>query len=269
MANTRYKGANSSERLTISTLSDSDMFQTRHLPGTVNDADKGVSKSLLQAVPIAICATAAATAAKVGTLAAESFPDFVLANGRTVHVYFSAANTASVPTLNLAGTGAIPITYPNGDYVGAWSAGTSMELMYISITDGNTTIERWVLCSELPVDAVTADNMQSVTSNAVFNKTKIDVDTSASNINSATSENPWVAPHNGIVFVRANVTATNSSNKLYYVKDKTLNIEYGDWNTQPAQTFSFSFPIFKGNEYYKSSTQNVNNVWIRTMYIGD
>lgn len=169
MANTRYKGANSSERLTISTLSDSDMFQTRHLPGTVNDADKGVSKSLLQAVPVAICATAAATAAKVGTLAAESFPDFVLVNGRTVHVYFSAANTASVPTLNLAGTGAIPITYPNGDYVGAWSAGTSMELMYISITDGNTTIERWVLCSELPVDAVTADNMHSVTSNAVAN----------------------------------------------------------------------------------------------------
>lgn len=169
MANTRYKGANSSERLTISTLSDSDMFQTRHLPGTVNDADKGVSKSLLQAVPVAICATAAATAAKVGTLAAESFPDFVLANGRTVHVYFSAANTASVPTLNLAGTGAIPITYPNGDYVGAWSAGTSMELMYISITDGNTTIERWVLCSELPVDAVTADNMHSVTSGAVAN----------------------------------------------------------------------------------------------------
>ena len=111
--------------------------------------------------------------------------------------------------------------------------------------------------------------MQSVTSNAVFNKTKIDVDTSASNINSATSDNPWVAPHNGIVFVRANVTATNTSNKLYYVKDKTLNIEYGSFNSQPAQIFCFSFPIFKGNEYYRSSNQNVNNVWIRTMYIGD
>lgn len=111
--------------------------------------------------------------------------------------------------------------------------------------------------------------MHSVTSNAVFNKTKIDVDTSASNINDATSANPWVAPHNGIVFVRANVTATNTSNKLYYVKDKTLNLEYGDWNSQPAQAFSFSFPIFKGNEYYRSSAQNVNNVWIRTMYIGD
>ena len=167
MANTRYKGANSSERLTLATLSDNDMFQTRHLPGTVNDADKGVSKALLQALPIAVCATAAATAAKVGTLAPESCPDFSLVNGRTVHVYFSAANTASVPTLNLAGTGALPITYPDGSYVGEWPAGCCLDLMYISIADGNTAIERWVLVSSLPVDEVTLNNMHSVTSNAV------------------------------------------------------------------------------------------------------
>lgn len=167
MANTRYKGANSSERLTLLTLSDSDMFQTRHLPGTVNDADKGVSKSLLQALPVAVCATAAATAAKVGTLAPESCPDFILVNGRVIHVYFSAANTASVPTINVAGTGAIPITYPNGDYVGDWAAGTTMDLMYISITVDNTAIERWVVVSSLPVDEVALNNMHSVTSNAV------------------------------------------------------------------------------------------------------
>lgn len=167
MANTRFKGANASERLTLSTLSDSDMFQTRHLPGTVNDADKGVSKSLLQALPVAICATAAATAAKVGTLAPESCPDFTLVNGRVIHVYFSAANTASVPTINVAGTGAIPITYPNGDYVGAWAAGTTMDLMYISITVDNTVMARWVVVSSLPVDEVALNNMHSVTSNAV------------------------------------------------------------------------------------------------------
>ena len=167
MANTRFKGANASERLTLSTLSDSDMFQTRHLPGTVNDADKGVSKALLQALPVAVCATAAATAAKVGTLAPESCPDFTLVNGRVIHVYFSAANTASVPTINVAGTGAIPITYPNGDYVGAWAADTTMDLMYISITVDNTAIERWVVVSSLPVDEVALNNMHSVTSNAV------------------------------------------------------------------------------------------------------
>ena len=167
MANTRFKGANSSERLTLSTLSDSDMFQTRHLPGTVNDADKGVSKSLLQALPVVVCATAAATAAKVMTLAPESCPDFTLVNGRVIHVYFSAANTASTPTANVAETGAIPIVYPSGDFVGNWAAGVTMDLMYISITVDNTAIERWVVVSSLPVDTVAVDNMNSVTSNAI------------------------------------------------------------------------------------------------------
>lgn len=120
-----------------------------------------------------------------------------------------------------------------------------------------------------PVNVVEEGNLHAVSSDAVYKKTKIALDTTASNINDATSENPWVAPHNGIVFVRANVTATNTNNKLYYVKDKTLNLEYGSWNSQPAQILSFSFPIFKGNEYYRSSSQNINNVWIRTMYIGD
>ena len=121
-----------------------------------------------------------------------------------------------------------------------------------------------------PVDVVEDENLHAVTSNAVYKKTKIDFDTTASNLNNATSENPWVAPHNGIVFVRVTVTATStSSNKVYYIKDKTLNLEYGDYNTQPAQTFSFSFPIFKGNEYYRGGFQNVNNVQIITLYLGD
>ena len=166
MANTRFKGANASERLTLSTLSDSDMFQTRHLPGTVNDADKGVSKALLQALPVAICSTAAATAAKVGTLAAESCPDFALISGRAVQVYFSTANTASTPTLNLYGTGAIPIVYPDGSFVKTWGAGIWMILMYVSVTIDGTLTQRWV-AMDLPVDEVAADNMNSVTSNAV------------------------------------------------------------------------------------------------------
>lgn len=166
MANTRFKGANASERLTLSTLSDSDMFQTRHLPGTVNDADKGVSKSLLQALPVAICSTAAATAAKVGTLAAESCPDFTLISGRVVQVFFSTANTASTPTLNLYGTGAIPIVYKDGSFVKTWGAGTWMTLMYVSVTIDGTLTQRWVAL-DLPTDEVAADNMNSVTSNAV------------------------------------------------------------------------------------------------------
>ena len=95
------------------------------------------------------------------------------------------------------------------------------------------------------------------------------VETVTSGINDATSTNPWTAPHSGIVFVRATVTATNTNNKVYYVKDKTLNYEYGNYNKQGEQTFSFSFPIIKGNEYYRGSFQNINNVQIRALYIGD
>ena len=111
--------------------------------------------------------------------------------------------------------------------------------------------------------------MHSVTSNAVYNKTVMSIENVTSKINDATSTNPWTAPHNGIVFVRATVTATNTNNKVYYVKDKTLNYEYGNYNKQGEQTFSFSFPIIKGNEYYRGSSQNINNVQIRALYIGD
>ena len=158
MANTRFKGANSGERLTLTTLSDSDMFQTRHLPGTVNDADKGVSKSLLQALPVAISSTAAATAAKVGTLAAESCPDFVLASGRCVQVYFTTANTAASPSLNLYGTGSIPMVNPDGSAFGSWKAGSWFTLMYVSVTIESSLTERWVVVNAPASDEVALNN---------------------------------------------------------------------------------------------------------------
>lgn len=245
MANTRFKGANASERLTLSTLSDSDMFQTRHLPGTVNDADKGVSKSLLQALPVAVCATAAATAAKVGSLAPESCPDFTLVNGRVIHVYFSAANTASVPTINVAGTGAIPITYPNGDYVGAWAAGTTMDLMYISITVDNTAIERWIVVSSLPVDEVTADNMHSVTSNAVNQKLINTHILSAIETITITTQ-PQIAQYDGYLFVY--ILGDTETNII--VNDETLLI--GQSPSSYDQTITV--PISKGDTF------RVNNI---------
>ena len=43
MGTTRFKGENASERLDFSGISDSDMIQLRHKPGTEEDADKGIS----------------------------------------------------------------------------------------------------------------------------------------------------------------------------------------------------------------------------------
>lgn len=171
MGTTRFKGENASERLSFSEISDSDMIQLRHKPGTEEDSDKGISKASLCSCPFGVSDTSASTAVKSAVLT-DSNPDFNLVSGREVVVCFTTANTASSPSLNFAGSGSIPIYYPNGSTVGSWPAGTWMHLKYFSATIGNTSIQRWILLSPLPVDTVALNNMQSVTSNAVA--TKID-----------------------------------------------------------------------------------------------
>ena len=61
------------------------------------------------------CATEAGTAAKVVTL-----EDFVLFEGAQISVYFTYANTASAPTLNVNGTGAKAI----------WARGAAITSVY-------------------------------------------------------------------------------------------------------------------------------------------
>lgn len=166
MGTTRFKGENNSERLSFSEISDSDMIQLRHKPGTEEDSDKGISKASLCSCPFGVSDTSASTAVKSAVLT-DSNPDFNLVSGREVVVCFTTANTASSPSLNFAGSGSIPIYYPNGSAVGSWPADTWMHLKYFYATIGNTSIQRWILLSPLPVDTVALNNMQSVTSNAV------------------------------------------------------------------------------------------------------
>ena len=165
MGTTRFKGENDSERLSFSEISDSDMIQLRHKPGT-EDSDKGISKASLCSCPFGVSDTSASTAVKSAVLT-DSNPDFNLVSGREVVVCFTTANTASSPSLNFAGSGSIPIYYPNGSVVGSWPANTWMHLKYFYATIGNTSIQRWILLSPLPVDTVASNNMHSVTSNAV------------------------------------------------------------------------------------------------------
>lgn len=169
MGTTRFKGENASERLSFSEISDSDMIQLRHKPGTEEDSDKGISKASLCSCPFGVSDTSASTAVKSAVLT-DSNPDFNLVSGREVVVCFTTANTASNPSLNFAGSGSIPIYYPNGSTVGSWPAGTWMHLKYFSATIGNISIQRWILLSPLPVDTVALNNMHSVTSNAVAGK---------------------------------------------------------------------------------------------------
>ena len=166
MPTTRFKGETAGERLDKSSISDSDMIQLRHKPGTIEDADKGISKAQLLSCPFGVSDTAAATAAKAASLT-DSNPDFTLVSGREVVVCFTTANTASNPTLNFAGSGAIPLYMPNGAPVGAWNAGSWMHLKYFYVTVGNTQIQRWIVLSSLPIDEVISGDKRSVTSGAV------------------------------------------------------------------------------------------------------
>lgn len=166
MPTTRFKGETAGERLDKSSISDSDMIQLRHKPGTIDDADKGISKAQLLSCPFGVSDTAAATAAKAADLT-NSNPDFTLVSGREVVVCFTTANTASNPTLNFAGSGAIPLYLPNGAAVSNWPADTWMHLKYFHVTVENTQVQRWIVLSGLPVDVVTSGDKSPVTSGAV------------------------------------------------------------------------------------------------------
>ena len=156
MATTRFKGESGSDRLGVSTISDSDMIQVRHKPGTIDDSDKGVSKAVIQSMPFGVCTTSAATGTKVAALA-DSNPDFVLVSGREIVLYFQNANTAANPSLNFEGSGAIPMFYPNGNPVGTWEAGMWIQLKYFEVTIGSSTIQRWIACSPVVSDGHVGD----------------------------------------------------------------------------------------------------------------
>lgn len=82
----------------------------------------------------ATCSTAAATAAKVATIA-DGSSTFVLEKGVRICVSFTYANTASAATLNVASTGAKAICWNGSALVSSqyWQAGAVVDFVY----DGN------------------------------------------------------------------------------------------------------------------------------------
>lgn len=82
----------------------------------------------------ATCSTAAATAAKVATIA-DGSSTFSLEKGARICVSFTYANTASAATLNVASTGAKAICWQGSALVSSqyWQAGAVVDFVY----DGN------------------------------------------------------------------------------------------------------------------------------------
>lgn len=110
----------------------------------------------------ATCDTAAGTAAKVASLAAGTLS---LKAGATVAVKFTYANTASSPTLNIAGTGAKAM-YIQGVWDVYWTDGATVTFTY----DGTN----WRVASE-PVYAPTATIGNAAGFNVFIDGTSVQV----------------------------------------------------------------------------------------------
>ena len=94
----------------------------------------GTDHQIVGSPRYATCSTAAATAAKVATIA-DGSSTFVLEKGARICVSFTYANTASAATLNVASTGAKAICWNGSALVSSqyWQAGAVVDFVY----DGN------------------------------------------------------------------------------------------------------------------------------------
>jgi len=135
---TRFKGENDSDILSLGGVKSRDMIQTRHDVGTVSDSDKGIPFEVIQARPVAVCASAASAGTKTATLT-DSFPDFTLKNGREIIVYMANENTAAEPSLLVTGTEAIPLE------CNSWTAGTYLRCKYVDFSLNGTRVRKWLV----------------------------------------------------------------------------------------------------------------------------
>lgn len=94
----------------------------------------GADHQIVGSPRYATCSTAAATAAKVATIA-DGSSTFSLEKGARICVSFTYANTASAATLNVASTGAKAICWQGSALVSSqyWQAGAVVDFVY----DGN------------------------------------------------------------------------------------------------------------------------------------
>lgn len=123
--------------------------------------------------------TAAGTADKTN---ASITGTFVLCRGTTINVYFSTANTANAPTLNVSATGAFPIYYKNAVTSASnkylWDAGTTLTFTfngsYWHINDGRAGAALdWISTNGSTV-ITASDIMKTWTGDATLATTTID-----------------------------------------------------------------------------------------------
>jgi hypothetical protein len=104
--------------------------------GTIAKITVDGSTHLLASTAYAICSTEANIAEKTAVL--QDNNEFILFTGVTVHIKFTASNSAAMPTLNINGTGAYFIKQYGTTSVGnteatSWKAGATLSVTF----DGN------------------------------------------------------------------------------------------------------------------------------------
>ena len=129
--------------------------------------------------------TAAGTAAKVNATAAGTF---VLCNGATINMYFSTANSADAPTLNIGGTGAFAIYYKNAvtsstnKYL--WDAGATLTFTYSGsywyVNDGGSALVK--AYAKTSVDWVGTNGQGVLTAKSIINNWATDATSATTTI---------------------------------------------------------------------------------------
>ena len=124
---------------------------------------KVYSSGFIGNFPRGTCSTSASDAAKTVTVS-PSIDTSSLKDGLIINVYFSTGNTASSPTLNVNGTGAVPLRLRHNVAMGntsdkSWNQYDEKLLVYCS--------GYWCLLNYISVEAVSADILPSINSTSI------------------------------------------------------------------------------------------------------
>ena len=145
-ANTTSNTASANASSALSTANTANTNASTAL-STANTANTNANSALNRATyHYGTCSTAAATTAKVVTLA-----NFALYTGAMISVYFTYANTASSPTLNVNSTGAKSIRVNNAAITSKyyWQANNTVTFIYngtywvMADTSANSILANW------------------------------------------------------------------------------------------------------------------------------
>lgn len=216
------------------------------------DAYAGYIKSMetgsLSVIAYGTCSSGASSSEKIVTLD-SSFPKWQLEKGSIISVKFTATNTASNATLNVNGSGAIPIWYNNAVYTSNSNIAGYAKRYTTFMYDG----EYWVWLSH------SVDNNTTYTNVSLGQGFGV-CDTEASTVAKTATITSYALTVGGIVAIRFNNDVpANSTLNIYYsatasrgakpIIHKGTNIESGVIKAGDVATFMYVTSVVSTGQY--------------------